>query len=189
VFLFQSNVISFARSALECGGDSCRFRGRDSKRWLRHRTPKRLRRESKGGELLRATWPGRGEEAERRYDIGDEDSLLIGQIIVALFVIILAVAGVLIYRKRRAAQDAAHEARLRAMAQMYLVAARKKKAAEAAAAKVATSAAGIAATPVAPGLATSSRDERDCPFCAEPILKKAKVCKHCRRDVEPLAGW
>jgi len=31
------------------------------------------------------------------------------------------------------------------------------------------------------------RDERDCPFCAEPILKKARVCKHCGRDVEPLA--
>jgi hypothetical protein len=114
---------------------------------------------------------------------------LIGQIIVALFVIILAVVGVLIYRKRRAAQDAAHEARLRAMAQTFLAAARKKKAAEAAAAKVATSAEGNSAVPVVSGLATSTRDERECPFCAEPILKKAKVCKHCRRDVEPLAGW
>lgn len=28
-------------------------------------------------------------------------------------------------------------------------------------------------------------DERECPFCAEIIKKKAKVCKHCQRDVEP----
>jgi ribosomal protein L24E len=27
--------------------------------------------------------------------------------------------------------------------------------------------------------------ERDCPFCAEPILARARVCKHCGRDVEP----
>jgi hypothetical protein len=114
---------------------------------------------------------------------------LIAQIIVALFVVVLPVVGVRIYLKRRAAQHTAHEARLRAMAQTYLAAARKKKAAEAAAAKVATSAAGSAATPIAPGLAMNPRDERECPFCAEPILKKAKVCKHCRRDVEPLAGW
>lgn len=32
-----------------------------------------------------------------------------------------------------------------------------------------------------------SRQERECPYCAEPILRKAKVCKHCGRDVEPLA--
>lgn len=31
------------------------------------------------------------------------------------------------------------------------------------------------------------RDERECPFCAEQILKKAKVCRYCGRDVEPLA--
>ncbi len=31
------------------------------------------------------------------------------------------------------------------------------------------------------------REERECPFCAELILKKARVCKHCRRDVEPMA--
>ena len=31
------------------------------------------------------------------------------------------------------------------------------------------------------------RDERECPYCAEPILAKAKVCKHCGRDVEPIA--
>ncbi len=32
------------------------------------------------------------------------------------------------------------------------------------------------------------RKERECPYCAEPILRKARVCKHCGRDVEPLAG-
>lgn len=30
------------------------------------------------------------------------------------------------------------------------------------------------------------RDERECPYCAELILKKARVCKHCGREVEPL---
>lgn len=30
------------------------------------------------------------------------------------------------------------------------------------------------------------RAERECPYCAEPILARAKVCKHCGRDVEPL---
>lgn len=30
------------------------------------------------------------------------------------------------------------------------------------------------------------REERDCPYCAERILARAKVCKHCGRDVEPL---
>lgn len=27
---------------------------------------------------------------------------------------------------------------------------------------------------------------RKCPYCAEQILKEAKVCKHCGRDVEPV---
>jgi hypothetical protein len=31
-----------------------------------------------------------------------------------------------------------------------------------------------------------SRRERDCPSCAEPILAKAVICKHCGRDVEAL---
>jgi uncharacterized membrane protein YdbT with pleckstrin-like domain len=30
------------------------------------------------------------------------------------------------------------------------------------------------------------RVERECPFCAEPILARARVCKHCGRDVEPV---
>ena len=27
---------------------------------------------------------------------------------------------------------------------------------------------------------------RKCPFCAETILREAKVCKHCGREVEPV---
>jgi uncharacterized membrane protein YdbT with pleckstrin-like domain len=42
-----------------------------------------------------------------------------------------------------------------------------------------------AATPIAGSAAP--RDERDCPYCAERILKRARVCKHCGRDVEPVA--
>ncbi|MGZ8398637.1 MAG: PH domain-containing protein [Gemmatimonadales bacterium] len=33
-----------------------------------------------------------------------------------------------------------------------------------------------------------SRDERDCPYCAERILARARVCKHCGRDVAPAPG-
>ncbi len=29
----------------------------------------------------------------------------------------------------------------------------------------------------------SSRDEVECPFCAERILAKARVCKHCKKEV------
>lgn len=29
------------------------------------------------------------------------------------------------------------------------------------------------------------REERDCPYCAERILARAKLCKHCGRDIEP----
>lgn len=28
-----------------------------------------------------------------------------------------------------------------------------------------------------------SKIERECPYCAEIILEKAKICKHCGRDV------
>ena len=31
------------------------------------------------------------------------------------------------------------------------------------------------------------REERDCPYCAERILVRARLCKHCGREVEPLA--
>src|SRR5207247_7498840 len=36
--------------------------------------------------------------------------------------------------------------------------------------------------------ALDGRVERDCPFCAERILAKAKVCKHCGRDVSAIAA-
>ena len=32
------------------------------------------------------------------------------------------------------------------------------------------------------------RVERDCPYCAERILARARVCKHCGRDVAPVTG-
>jgi uncharacterized membrane protein YdbT with pleckstrin-like domain len=31
------------------------------------------------------------------------------------------------------------------------------------------------------------RVERECPYCAERILARARVCKHCGRDVVPAA--
>jgi len=31
------------------------------------------------------------------------------------------------------------------------------------------------------------KETRECPFCAEDILAKAIVCKHCGREVEPMA--
>jgi uncharacterized membrane protein YdbT with pleckstrin-like domain len=34
-----------------------------------------------------------------------------------------------------------------------------------------------------PAISSSERRERDCPFCAERILIKAKVCRFCGRDV------
>jgi membrane protein YdbS with pleckstrin-like domain len=43
----------------------------------------------------------------------------------------------------------------------------------------------------APGGAASSgppRVERECPYCAEIILARARVCKHCGRDVPPVEG-
>ena len=33
---------------------------------------------------------------------------------------------------------------------------------------------------------TQARAERECPYCAETILAKAKICKHCGKEVEPL---
>lgn len=33
--------------------------------------------------------------------------------------------------------------------------------------------------------ASTPREERECPYCAEMILVRAKVCKHCGREVEP----
>jgi uncharacterized membrane protein YdbT with pleckstrin-like domain len=44
--------------------------------------------------------------------------------------------------------------------------------------------------PVAPGSPepAAARVERECPYCAERILARARVCKHCGRDVVPVAG-
>lgn len=39
----------------------------------------------------------------------------------------------------------------------------------------------------APAALPTGREERDCPYCAERILAKARVCKHCGREVQPLA--
>jgi hypothetical protein len=33
---------------------------------------------------------------------------------------------------------------------------------------------------------SKARDERECPYCAERILRKARVCKHCNREVQPI---
>jgi len=74
--------------------------------------------------------------------------------------------------KRQQQVRAADEARLRTMAQVSIAAMKKKQEA-------------AKATP--PVSAAPTREERECPFCAELILAKAKVCKHCGRDVEPLA--
>ena len=37
-------------------------------------------------------------------------------------------------------------------------------------------------------LSAESRDERECPHCAERILRKARVCKHCGHEVVPPLG-
>lgn len=95
-------------------------------------------------------------------------------IVVVLVIAALVVLALRTFAKRAAAARAEHEARLAAMAQVHLAAARKKKAAEAAAPARETA----NAAPV--------REERECPFCAELILKKARVCKHCGREVDPL---
>jgi uncharacterized membrane protein YdbT with pleckstrin-like domain len=49
--------------------------------------------------------------------------------------------------------------------------------------------AAIAAADDARGQAAAGppRAERDCPFCAERILAAAKICKHCGREVTPVA--
>jgi len=38
------------------------------------------------------------------------------------------------------------------------------------------------------GYAGPPREERDCPYCAERILTRARLCKHCGREVEPLSA-
>jgi uncharacterized membrane protein YdbT with pleckstrin-like domain len=37
-----------------------------------------------------------------------------------------------------------------------------------------------------PTSTASEREERDCPFCAERILAKAKVCRFCGRDLSTI---
>jgi uncharacterized membrane protein YdbT with pleckstrin-like domain len=32
----------------------------------------------------------------------------------------------------------------------------------------------------------ATREERECPYCAERILVRAKICRFCGRDVEPV---
>ena len=44
------------------------------------------------------------------------------------------------------------------------------------------------ALPMSGQVTGPARDERDCPWCAERILNRARVCKHCGRDVEPLVA-
>jgi len=46
---------------------------------------------------------------------------------------------------------------------------------------------GMSAAP-AGNLQDGSRVERECPYCAEKILARARVCKHCGREVEPVSG-
>lgn len=103
--------------------------------------------------------------------------------LIGILLVVFLIIAIRMFMKRSRDQRIAHEARLRAMAHLTLAAAKKKQAAEAAAAakKEAETAA------AAPAPAAVSREERECPFCAELILKKARVCKHCGRDVEPLA--
>jgi membrane protein YdbS with pleckstrin-like domain/predicted RNA-binding Zn-ribbon protein involved in translation (DUF1610 family) len=51
---------------------------------------------------------------------------------------------------------------------------------------------GSPSAPAAAGVASleprDQRVERDCPYCAERILARARVCKHCGRDVAPAPG-
>ena len=44
--------------------------------------------------------------------------------------------------------------------------------------------------PATPGSSepAAPRVERECPYCAERILARARVCKHCGRDVVPVSG-
>jgi uncharacterized membrane protein YdbT with pleckstrin-like domain len=36
------------------------------------------------------------------------------------------------------------------------------------------------------GAPAPMREERDCPYCAERVLARARVCKHCGREIEPI---
>lgn len=52
-------------------------------------------------------------------------------------------------------------------------------------AQIAATEARVERRPSAPAIAAAGREERECPYCAEIILAKAKVCKHCGRDLQP----
>lgn len=43
-----------------------------------------------------------------------------------------------------------------------------------------------AQSPQAVTAPSPDRQERDCPSCGERILAKARVCKHCGRDITPI---
>jgi hypothetical protein len=43
------------------------------------------------------------------------------------------------------------------------------------------------AKPIAASALPNARDEVDCPFCAEKILARANVCKHCGKQVRATA--
>ncbi len=40
--------------------------------------------------------------------------------------------------------------------------------------------------PATQGKLIEEKELRECPFCAEEILSKAKLCKHCGKDIEPV---
>jgi hypothetical protein len=96
--------------------------------------------------------------------------LLYAVIIVLAIGIALAVR---LFMKRAKEARAAHDARLRMMAQATMAAMKRKHVATAA----------PSGRGAAEGSGTHIREERECPYCAELILKKARVCKHCGRDV------
>jgi uncharacterized membrane protein YhaH (DUF805 family) len=35
--------------------------------------------------------------------------------------------------------------------------------------------------------APEAREERPCPFCAEPVLAEARRCKHCQSEIAPVS--
>ncbi len=39
----------------------------------------------------------------------------------------------------------------------------------------------------APAPDSPARVERECPYCAEMILAKARICKHCGKEVDPVS--
>jgi uncharacterized membrane protein YdbT with pleckstrin-like domain len=45
---------------------------------------------------------------------------------------------------------------------------------------------GPAPSPLAETNRDTGRVERECPYCAERILARARVCKHCGREVTPV---